>query len=114
MEKKPNNGLARKALSISILLNLTLVFCAMLGGPNGIGKALIWLSELIAAPPSPVIHLVVTPSQQMAQSLFLTAADSLAISLLFYYLAAWVILHLGYGIARILRNRKPPENIRIF
>jgi hypothetical protein len=98
MAHRFQNRRIKNAISISVLINLCMLLAAFFPGRHHV---LTQFSDIIAAPPGVIINLVFAPNQHSPGAFMFAAAESLALSVLFYAVVAWVILK----VASFIRSR---------
>jgi len=82
-----------KATVFSLVLNLGLVLSAIV-------PSLARVADIVAAPPGIIIKLLISPPAHSPSAFIVAAAESLACSIVFYLLIAWVVLKVAQVIKR--------------
>jgi hypothetical protein len=85
-----------QAFVASVLLNVVTIAAGLSGGAQGRSTLLTRLSDFVAAPPGIIITHCCTPDQHTGKAFFSSVLEATGISILFYGLAAWLILEAVY------------------
>jgi hypothetical protein len=88
----PQSRLLLKALALSVALNVVMIVLSALGGVPGGGSLVQRIADALAAPPGAIAQRVFAPKEHSAGAFAAAAAESLAWSIFFYGIVAWVIL----------------------
>ncbi|MGA7631204.1 MAG: hypothetical protein WCB11_10575 [Terriglobales bacterium] len=108
MSEYSHGRLFAKVLVVSVVLNVLMIAAGLSGGAQGRSTLLTRLSDVVAAPPGMIIKHCCAPRQHTSGAFFLSVLAATGISILFYSLAAWLILELVFA----ARGRTQPGTSR--
>jgi len=98
-----NMRLVKNAITVSGLINACMLLAAFSPDKHPL---LARFSDIIAAPPGFFINVAFVPKQHTREGFIRSAAESLAFSLFFYAVIAWLVLEVGASIRLRVRSSR--------
>jgi len=90
--------LLRNALWISLVINSLMFLLGLVRPSHGQPSVLARVSDWLAEPPGFLINRLVPPAGHTPGSVFLAITESIVLSLLFYFVCAWIVLFLWQSV----------------